>query len=49
MRTTWTAEQQKDFREWHDRRMAELKYPPELVTELTNARERWMPPQPAKD
>jgi hypothetical protein len=45
MRTTWSAEKLKAFRDWHDRRLAELNYPPELVAELVNARERWLPAQ----
>lgn len=42
-RTTWSAQQLKDFRDWHDRRLAELNYPPEIVQQLTDARERWLP------
>lgn len=45
MRATWSAEKLRDFREWHDRRMAELNYPPEIVQQLTDARERWLPAQ----
>lgn len=42
-RATWSAEKIKEFRDWHDRRLAELNYPPALVKELTDARERWLP------
>jgi hypothetical protein len=45
MKTTWSAEKIKDFRDWHDTRLKELGYPPEIVKELTDARERWLPAQ----
>ena len=44
-RRTWPAEKIKDFCDWHDKRMAELGYPPEIVEELTRARKRWLPAQ----
>lgn len=44
-RTTWSAEKLREFRQWHDSRLAELKYPPALVKELIDARERWLPAQ----
>jgi hypothetical protein len=42
-RTPWTKEQVEEFVAWHDARLKELNYPPELVKELTDARERWLP------
>lgn len=31
-----------DFRRWHDQRMRELGYPPAIVAELTQAREKFL-------
>jgi hypothetical protein len=42
MRTPWTKEQVEEFRQWHSRRLQELDYPPEVVKELTRARESWL-------
>jgi hypothetical protein len=47
-RTEWTEQQVKDFVDWHDKRMKELGYPPEVVREFKRARERWLP-VPKKD
>lgn len=50
MRSTWSKEKLQDFREWHERRMAELNYPVEIVNQLTDARERWLPaPTPEEE
>ncbi|BAH72943.1 hypothetical protein [Ralstonia phage phiRSL1] len=43
MRPTWTEDQVAQFKEWHERRMAELQYPPALVAELRRTRDRWIP------
>lgn len=44
MKPSWTSDQVKQFSDWHDHRMVELKYPPAVVDELTKARWRWLPP-----
>lgn len=41
-RTAWPQEQKDDMTEWHEKRMAELQYPPAIVEELRNARIRWL-------
>jgi hypothetical protein len=46
---TWPQEKIDDFRNWHTARLIELQYPPALVEELTNARERWLPAPETKD
>lgn len=48
-RTTWSAEQRQGFIAWHDGRLKELNYPPELVKELVDARERWLPAETPKE
>lgn len=42
-RTPWTREQVDGFIDWHEKRLKELNYPPEVVKELRRARERWLP------
>lgn len=37
-----TSEQIKDFENWHNKRMMELNYPPEIVRELTRSRNDWI-------
>jgi hypothetical protein len=37
-----TKQQIEEFREWHIQRLADLKYPPEIVLELNRAREKWI-------
>ncbi len=37
-----TREQIKEFETWHDARLVELGYPPEIVQELVNARMKWI-------
>lgn len=44
MKTKWTAEQARDFRDWHDQRLGECGYPPDVVAKLIEAREKFIPP-----
>lgn len=30
------------FTQWHEDRMSELRYPPEIVDELRAARDKWL-------
>jgi hypothetical protein len=43
---TWnsdmTPQEIDEFRAWHTARLTELCYPPSIVSELTEARERWL-------
>ena len=48
-RTPWSKEKIEEFRNWHNNRLAELNYPPELVKELSDARERWLPAAEPKE
>ena len=36
-----SQEEMDDFRQWHDKRLIECGYPPNIVDKLTNDRERW--------
>lgn len=41
-RSLWTPERRDEFVSWHQRRLAELEYPPEIVRELERARNTWL-------
>lgn len=41
-RTEWTIEQARSFKDWHERRLVELNYPPEIVKELRKTRDNWL-------
>lgn len=37
----WTQAQVDDWIVWHEARMEHLKYPPDIVQELRDARTKW--------
>lgn len=37
-----TQEQLREFEAWHEDRLVELGYPPEILLELTKARLKWV-------
>lgn len=47
-RSAWTLEEIFEFRRQHARRLDELAYPPEIVRELSRAREKWLAKVPVK-
>lgn len=38
----WSPEKVEDFREWHEGRLREMAYPPNICEELRTAREAWL-------
>lgn len=41
-RTPWTPQQVEAYREWHERRMAQLDYPREIQESLRQQREQYL-------
>jgi hypothetical protein len=37
-----TSAEIEEFRQWHMARLVELMYPPAVVKDLSEARERWL-------
>lgn len=42
MKVVWSKEQIEDFRQWHERRLTECGYPPEMRDKLAKKREHWL-------
>lgn len=48
MKSSMTEQEVNAFREWHEKRLIECKYPIEIVEKLRSDRERWLP-RPSKE
>ena len=43
-----TLTDKQDFVQWHNSRMIELSYPPEIINELVTCRDRWLASVPTQ-